>query len=107
MINLENIYFESGQNEQIIEIVGSLHSSRNNSIPKNPPSNSLNIDNTTMLEKPLKPVKLKSRSNSTEKNYEIHPEISLAQIQNSRATKHHNKRFNVTFHGKRKWSDIK
>ena len=30
---LENIYFESGQNEQIIEIVGSLHSSRNNSIP--------------------------------------------------------------------------
>jgi hypothetical protein len=45
-----------------------------------------------MLEKPLRPSKLKSRSNSTEKNYEIHPEISLAQIQNHGATTLHNKR---------------
>ena len=40
-------------------------------------------ESTALFEKPSKQNKIKSRSNSMEKNYEIHPEISMEQIQNS------------------------
>ena len=47
---------------------------------------------TQVTEGPLKPAKLKSKSDSVDKHYEIHPEISLEQIQKSRGNLWYNKR---------------
>ena len=49
-------------------------------------------ENVTLTERPSRSSKLKIRSNSAEKNYEIHPEITLEQIQNPGANIYHNKR---------------
>ena len=42
-------------------------------------------DNVTWEEKPTKKPRIKREGNSIEKNCDIHPEISLQQIQNSQA----------------------
>ena len=47
------------------------------------PLTSPSSESITLIEKPKKQTRLKSRSSSMEKNCEIHPEISMEQIQNS------------------------
>ena len=61
---------------------------KNESISNKQHSGSFPSDNVTWEEKPTKKPRIKREGNSIEKNCDIHPEISLQQIQNSQADIH-------------------
>ena len=61
---------------------------KNESISNKQHSGSFPSDNVTWEEKPTKKSRIKREGNSIEKNCDIHPEISLQQIQNSQADIH-------------------
>ena len=61
---------------------------KNESTSNKQHSGSFPSDNVTWEEKPTKKPRIKREGNSIEKNCDIHPEISLQQIQNSQADIH-------------------